>query len=181
MNIKSLLNIIRNVKTKTYLKGETIIPVKSREKQLFFIKKGMVRVYYNHENGNEITFQIFAEKHFFSNMHSIILDKPSKFQYEAMENIKLYSMPFNRFKQLSTKNEELLEMSRNFLGKRVMLRAFERVESFVFLSPEERYKKYVKDNPNIINRVHDKYIANILGITAVSLSRIRNRIASKKN
>ncbi|CAN0600388.1 unnamed protein product, partial [Ectocarpus sp. 12 AP-2014] len=59
-------------------------------------------------------------------------------------------------------------------------RAFERVESFVFLSPEERYKKYVKDNPNIINRAPDMYIANILGITAVSLSRIRNRIASKK-
>jgi DNA-directed RNA polymerase subunit F len=61
-----------------------------------------------------------------------------------------------------------------------MRQAFQRVESFVFLSPEERYQKYVEDHPNIINRAPDKYIANILGITPVSLSRIRSRIASKR-
>lgn len=61
-----------------------------------------------------------------------------------------------------------------------MKRAFQRIESFVFLSPEERYKKYVKDYPNVIDRAPDKYIANVLGITPVSLSRIRTRIASKK-
>jgi hypothetical protein len=67
-----------------------------------------------------------------------------------------------------------------YIGKSIMKQAFQRVESFVFLSPEERYQKYIQDYPNVINRAPDKYIANVLGITAVSLSRIKGRIASKK-
>jgi len=39
---------------------------------------------------------------------------------------------------------------------------------------------FIDTNPDIINRVPNKYIANVLGITPVSLSRIRKRIASKK-
>lgn len=61
-----------------------------------------------------------------------------------------------------------------------MKQIFGRVDSFVLLSPEERYKKYVKDFPEIVNRVPDKHIANVLRITPVSLSRIRKRIATKK-
>jgi hypothetical protein len=57
---------------------------------------------------------------------------------------------------------------------------FGRIDSFVLLSPEERYKKYIKDFPGIVNRAPDKHIANVLGITPVSLSRIRKRIASEK-
>jgi len=48
------------------------------------------------------------------------------------------------------------------------------------MSPEERCLKYVSDYPNLVNRVPDKYIANVFGITPVSLSRSRMRIAAKK-
>jgi hypothetical protein len=50
------------------------------------------------------------------------------------------------------------------------------MESFVLLSPEERYMQLLKDKPDIFNRVHNKYLATLLGITPVSLSRIRKRI-----
>lgn len=42
-------------------------------------------------------------------------------------------------------------------------------------SPEERYKELVKQSPHILQRVPQHYIASFLGITSVSLSRIRNR------
>ena len=58
--------------------------------------------------------------------------------------------------------------------------SIERVESFTLHSPEERYINFVKSKPNIVNRVPDKYIATILGMTPVSLSRIRKRIATKE-
>ena len=52
-----------------------------------------------------------------------------------------------------------------------------RLEAFVLLTPEERYQELISSNPTLINRVPDKYIANIIGITPVSLSRIRKRLA----
>jgi len=56
--------------------------------------------------------------------------------------------------------------------------AMERIESFVLLSPTERYLKLIEEKPDIVNRVPDKYLSTYLGITPVSLSRIRKRIAS---
>ena len=46
--------------------------------------------------------------------------------------------------------------------------------------PEERYLKLIKNNPDIFQRVQQKYIANFLGISPESLSRIRNRIVNKR-
>ena len=78
-------------------------------------------------------------------------------------------------------NNPKLEKSRKFFLQKMLKDALERIESFVLYSPEERYVKYVESKPDIINRVPNKYIANVLGMTPVSLSRIRKRIASKKN
>ncbi|MBK8659738.1 MAG: hypothetical protein IPN22_12925 [Bacteroidetes bacterium] len=50
----------------------------------------------------------------------------------------------------------------------------------MLLSPEERYLKFIQKYPDLLNRVPNKYIANVLGITPVSLSRIRKRISTKK-
>ena len=82
--------------------------------------------------------------------------------------------------KMSSNNQELLELNRTFFGKKIIQQAFQRIESFVFLSPEERYKKFITDHPKLANRVPDMYIASILGITPVSLSIIKRRISKKK-
>jgi len=46
--------------------------------------------------------------------------------------------------------------------------------------PEERYLEMMNNNPEILLRVPQHYIATYLGITPVSLSRIRNRVAKMK-
>ena len=180
MRFKFLIGLIRNLRIKTFNKGDVLIEKYSTEGDIFFIKKGLVRAYFYNENADEITFQIFAEKNFFGNVHSMMLDQPSKFTYEALEKTKAYSLPFDSFRKLMSENAAKLELDKNFMFRSSFSQIFNRMESFVILSPEERYQKYVKEHPNIINRVPDKYIASVLGITPVSLSRIRGRIASKK-
>jgi len=49
------------------------------------------------------------------------------------------------------------------------------LESLQFNSAEERYKNLIESTPDIIKRVPLKYIASFLGITQVSLSRIRSK------
>ena len=48
--------------------------------------------------------------------------------------------------------------------------------SFILDSPEERYKALLRDNPRLLERVPQQYIASFLGITPVSLSRIKGRL-----
>ncbi|MEL7119601.1 MAG: Crp/Fnr family transcriptional regulator [Bacteroidota bacterium] len=181
MNVRSLLALLRNVSVKSVEKGEILIKEKASGKEVFFIRKGLIRSFYTDDMGDEITFQLYSEHHMVTNIHSLLFNEPSKFTYQALEDTKTYGINYASFMKLTSMDPELLKLNRMHFGKRAMKQAFQRVESFVFLSPEERYKRYVKDYPNVINRAPDKYIAHVLGITPVSLSRIRNRIASKKN
>ena len=48
--------------------------------------------------------------------------------------------------------------------------------SFIKDTPTQRYLNLIKENPQIVQRVPQHYIASYLGITPVSLSRIRNKI-----
>lgn len=180
MNRRNLLTLFRHVSIKRFEKGEIIIHIGATEKDVYLIRKGLVRSYLVNEKFDEITFQLFPEYHVFGNVHSILFDDPSHFSFQALEPTKVYSINYDSFQDVVAKNPYLFDINRTYLMERVVKQAYQRVESFVFLSPEERYKKYVKDYPNVIGRAPDKYIANLLGITPVSLSRIRNRIATKK-
>jgi CRP-like cAMP-binding protein len=42
-------------------------------------------------------------------------------------------------------------------------------------NPQKRYQELIKNYPEIIRRVPQHYIASYLGITPISLSRIRNK------
>ena len=181
MNLRIMGRLLRHARIKTLEKGTVIVDVGDTKKELFFIRKGLIRSYLITEEQEEITFQLFPESQICGNVNAILFDEPSRFCFQALERTKIYAIDYDAFQRLASKNPEFSEFNVRFLSKRVMKQAFQRVESFVFLSPEERYKKYVKDYPNVINRAPDKYIAHVLGITPVSLSRIRSRIASRKS
>ena len=68
----------------------------------------------------------------------------------------------------------------NFLQKRLLYYA-DLYTSFILNTPEERYERLVKNNPQMIERIPHYYIASYLGITPVSLSRIRSRLAKKNS
>lgn len=171
---------MKNLSSTTFEKGEVIIHEGDKTNHVFYIRKGLVQSYLINDKGEEITFQLFAEKQIFGNVHTILFNEPSKFTFEALEKTKVYFTDLKTFQDLSNANADYLKMDNGIFGRQILKQAFQRIDSFVFLSPEKRYQQYLKDYPNIINRVPDKYIANVLGITPVSLSRIRNRISKKK-
>lgn len=180
MNLRDLLILLRHVTIKSFEKGETLMQKGTNKKEVFFIRKGLVRSYSINENGDEITFQLYPEHQIFGNVHQILFNEPSHFSYQALEHTKVYTIDYNYFHKATAKDPKLTEINRSHLGNKILKQAFNRVESFVFMSPEERYLKYMNDYPSVINRAPDKYIAHVLGITPVSLSRIKGRIASKK-
>lgn len=180
MNMKNLYTLLQNISSETFEKGEIVINEGERINSVYYIRKGLVRSYFVNNKGEEITFQLFAEKQLFGNVHSVLFNEPSKFTFETFEKTKVYFTDLKTFQDLSSSSPDLLKIDNRIFGQQILKQAFQRIESFVFLSPEKRYQQYIKDYPNIINRVPDKYIANVLGITPVSLSRIRQRISKKK-
>lgn len=158
----------RTVPSKTVLLQEGEIAT-----HIFFVKKGCLRMVFN-KDGKDITLQFFFEGQPVASIESFKTGEPSLFGIESIEPTTLVSVNKADFEYLlrtySEMNERFLEL---------MFHRFSNYAS-LFLSrikdsPQERYNDLVKNHPEIIRRVPQHYIASYLGITPISLSRIRNR------
>lgn len=141
--------------------------------RMFYIEKGCVRLSFN-KDGKDITFQFFFEGEGVSSAESFRNEEPSLFSIETIEPSILHI--------LSKKDYFTMIESSTLIKQELEQQTFERLMYYqkLFLSriknsPEERYNELVKQSPHILQRVPQHYIASFLGITSVSLSRIRNR------
>lgn len=170
--------LFKSAKMKTYSKKEFLLEQGTTSTNVFYIRKGLVRMYHVNEYGDEITFQLMPEHHVVTNFDFIIQDKPSKYYFEALEKTSVLYTDYRTLDAIVSKYPKL-ESNRKYLLWKFLNEAKDRIESFVLLTPEQRYIKFTEDFPDMYNRVPDKYIAHVLGITPVSLSRIRKRILNK--
>jgi CRP-like cAMP-binding protein len=155
--------------------GDIYIAEHSLSQRLSFIRKGMIRSYLITESGAEKTLMIRWENQLIASVDSILHQRPSRFIYQAMENTSLIEIDYRRSQSIIEDNGRLSAIRNRFLME-ILAEAMERIENFVLLSPEECYLRLVFEKPDLVDRVHDKHLATMLGITAVSLSRIRKRI-----
>lgn len=171
--------LFQSAKTKTYPAGKHLIQEGEMKKDVFFIKKGLVRAYKINDEGNEITTFVRWENKIVASPDIILFNEPSQHYFETLEQTDVFYIDYDVLQTIISKNPKF-EVNRKFVLQNVLKETLKRIDSFVLLTPEERYLEFIKENPEITNRVPNKYIANILGITPVSLSRIRKRIVSKK-
>lgn len=139
----------------------------------FYIEKGCIRACFNN-NGKDITFQFFFEGEGVSSIESFRTNQPSLFTIESIEPCVIHSISKTDF-------QTILDTSPT-IKKQIEEQLFLRLIFYqkLFLSrikdnPEKRYLELLENNPKILQRVPQHYIASFLGITSVSLSRIRNR------
>ncbi len=179
LSLDDIQVLLSSGKSKSFAPSEYLIKEGTTTKDIFFIRKGLVRSFIIDEKGDEITTALIVENHIVSSVDIILFNQPARYYYQAIEPTDTYHMDYDSVDLLMSKNPKL-EANRKYLLQNFLKNAFRRIESFVLLSPEERYIDFVKTHPDLVNRVPDKYIANVLGITPVSLSRIRKRIAERK-
>lgn len=179
LSLKDIQTLVAAATSESYAPSEYLIEEGSQKNELFFINKGLIRVFHVNEKGEEITTRIIAEHYPVASTNNILFDQPTRFYFQAIEPTEALKIDYDLLQTIIEKHPKL-ERNRHKILLGILNEAVERVESFVLLSPEERYLDFVEKNPDISNRVPDKYIANILGITPVSLSRIRKRIAERR-
>lgn len=160
--------------------GAVYITEGASSRQLAFIEKGIIRTYAVKENGDEATLLLRWEGQFIASHDTIILNRPSRFIYRAVEPVILLEIDYGELERVMS-DQPRLEPLRTFFLKKMLAESLDLIASFVLLSPEERYLKLVEEKADIVSRVPGKYIASLLGVTPVSLSRIRKRISQHRD
>jgi CRP-like cAMP-binding protein len=141
-----------------------------------FLLSGLFRQYYTID-GEEKTTWFFFENDLLCSYISCITGQPSLVTIEALTDAEYLCFPYAHLEQLYRTSSAWLNFGRK-VAEYIATALEARMVSLLTQKPEERYRQLLKaQNSRIIEQIPQQYIANYLGITPVSLSRIRSRTA----
>jgi CRP/FNR family transcriptional regulator, anaerobic regulatory protein len=157
----------------------TIIEAQGKvPKYLYFIVSGYMRNFHFDEFGNEVTVDMNHAPRFFTSYNHFVNRSISNENIECITDCELLRCKRDDIDILFEKSPIIIKNELQVLQK-----AFEderkRVIDMTTLTAEQRYFKFVKEQPNIIQNVPLQYIASYLGMKPESLSRIRKKFLNK--
>ena len=169
-----LNNIIKLSKKKVFKKGELILAMGEPMSKIFFIIKGIARSYYLDMQGHDVT-KSFIKEYDFCIGESLITNTRSAEGFEALEDIVSIEFEAKQLKEYFLSEKVLTDIYIKKLEKTIIYK-MNRENGFQIKSATERYLEFKKVYCEVENRVSQSYIASYLGISPVSLSRIRRTI-----
>ena len=152
-------------------KNQTVIYADKTSPYLYFQKEGICRIYYNKEEREIILGFTFPGEVLIS-LNSYIHQKPGYETIQTLEKSQLYRISTQKLQELYKSNNEICNWGRR-LAEIEAFKIEERLMLRLFKSSSESYEELLKKAPNITNRIKLGYIATYLGISQVTLSRIR--------
>lgn len=162
LNISSIVNIKKN---------KDLQPIGHTCRTVYFINKGMARVYY-FKDGIDITEYFAFENNLLARVESLFTGRPSLKAIQILEDSEIVAINATQLFKLYNDFPDIERLARK-ITEVAYVESVNRLESIQFHSAEERYKALLEEASDILKRVPLKYVASYLGITQVSLSRIR--------
>ncbi|QNL48103.1 Crp/Fnr family transcriptional regulator [Olivibacter sp. SDN3] len=148
------------------------------EKKIYFVAQGLMRLYCMNVRDEETTIFLFRENHFASCYQSFLTQFPSDQALETLENCTLFYITKERYDWLHKEVPKMNIVTRVIAEQR-FINAQRIFSSHIMHSPEQRYLEFERQHGDLLLSVPHHIIASFLGVTPVSLSRIRNRVSRK--
>lgn len=160
-------------------KDEMLLGEGKTARHIHFIVKGALRTYIVDEAGNVYTKNLFMEGDFAGSKVSLLLQKPSSFNLQALEDCILINLDFKRYRALIDTHNDLKNFYIAYLEKNWVIGKEQREISLVMENATDRYLALLKKHPDMAGRIPLQHIASHLGITPTQLSRIRKDLKIK--
>lgn len=138
---------------------------------LYFIYRGLLRIYYIKED-KEITNLFVPENQIVIGAYSILTGERNYSNYEAFEDTYVLKLKYSVMEEYYLKYHSLEHLGRK-LVERYYTSYMKKTYDVLFLSAEERYQIFMKEQSDLMNRVPLRYIASYLGVKQETLSRLR--------
>ena len=141
---------------------------------LYFMVKGLCHACYHTNDGKTFSKEFYWQGDFLINFESLIKQEPSPYSLETLSPSLLISIPVTQIQQWRKLGHPFyLHLLENQLLHK------ENKERFMLLhGPKERYQLFSKRFPELESRLTDYQVASYIGITPISLSRIKKRLGS---
>ncbi|MEL6254114.1 MAG: Crp/Fnr family transcriptional regulator [Bacteroidota bacterium] len=153
---------------------ESLIQAGKISRKAFFILKGMMRGFFINEKGEEKNIFLRPEHTITGAPDSLFNQSPTKYTFESVTETHLLVFDYEEVLTLGYENSRIIQIFLRSYQENIQTLIY-RVESMIDKAPEQRYEALLERSPQFFETAYNKHVANYLGITPVSLSRIIKR------
>lgn len=162
--------VVREINKEEYYQEAGTVPA-----EIIFLTKGIMRVCYYNNKGDEVTKYFFDENNFFADINSYNQGIPATEYIQAVTDCTYLSFSKKVLNELSMTIIEWDKIIAKITSKGLAEKV-NKISPMMSEDAKERYLSFFKKFPNLANRIPLSYLASYLGITQSSLSRIRKNI-----
>ncbi|MBL1409973.1 Crp/Fnr family transcriptional regulator [Sphingobacterium faecale] len=155
-------------------KNNILIDKDKTAKYIYFLTEGICRIYYPKEQKEAVLDFCFPGDSILS-LNSYIHGTPGYEIVDTLENCVLYRIPVSKLQRLYNQSLPIANWGRK-LAELETLKIEQRLMQTLFKTAAERYGDLLTKEANVVQRIKLGYIASYLGVTQVTLSRIRAEI-----
>lgn len=170
----SLQKILDIIYIENYPKGYILFHENKKDRDIYFIHHGIARVYYLHDI-TEVNLMFGIEGDSLISLKSYIEDKPGYETVELLEKSTLFRLKYQDLQQLYNEDIAIANWGRK-IAEKELIKTEERLISRQFRTASQRYAELMEKSPYLLQRVQLGHIASYLGVSQVTLSRIRAEI-----
>ncbi len=162
-----------------FAKGEIVLQAGDVSKHLYYIEKGLVRLFY-YKNGKELTEYMAVEGSIVICIESLFNEEPSRLQIQTLEPTVLYAIPKKQLEVVASHHGNIQVLYSRILEE-VLKRSQVYADLLRFETAQERYKRMCKLMPQLILRAPLLYVASFLQMTPETLSRVRSHMLAEES
>ncbi|MGM0337355.1 Crp/Fnr family transcriptional regulator [Enterococcus sp. AZ007] len=157
---------------------DLIVAAGDNQNKLYLLVDGLIRKYYLDYQGNDLTHQFLEAEQVFSTQH-VVFSGQVMCNFEAVEPCRVVCFDYELIQSLMLEEPALTQIYIGMLEETLRIKLV-RETALLTESATARYVKLKTEIPNIDQRVNHGHIASYIGVTPVSLSRIRRTLREEK-
>ncbi len=158
-------------------KGEILQNIGHSSEDLYFFRKGLLRGFFLDAEGQEIT-DCFAFVEGDPVIACFDLASPSVLCIEALEDSEVIAVPYRVILPMLNKDVELMKLYTHLLREALRMH-WDNKLVLAQRNATERYQWFLERYEGLIDRVNHRHIASFLGMSPISLSRVRRALREK--
>ena len=157
-------------------KGDFLVRAGQVCKCVSFVNKGLVRLYYTID-GKDISIGFAAAGDYTAEYESFLTRKPAAQNIGALSDAQVIDLAFDDMQRLYRENPAFQEFGRK-IAEFLFISLNQRNTALLALTPEDRYRNMIANNPQLLQQVPQYMLASWIGVTPEHLSRIRKKMSS---
>ncbi len=158
-----------------FARGADIFAIGEWQPFVYVLRQGLVKLSYCNEQGEEWIKSFIAEGDFFACPNVLLAGRKTDYAAIALEDCLIEQVAYADMRRLMDRHPAWQRAILQLLESHIVRKEL-RERELLTMSPEQRYRSFLRGSPALARRVQVRDIAHYLGVTPEALSRIRKRL-----